>query len=265
MKDSEEKRKYPRVELILKITYTSTKDFVADYTSNASGGGVFIATGKSFQIGEDLSFSISFPGILSPIECHGVVRWQRAAEEATADKPAGIGVAFSFDSEEQAAEVQDLVDQLSAPPAPEEAPVEAGEEPAKPFRVLLVEDNRVVREMVRFALQKFHHARHARKRNLELEEAEDGNEAWNLVQQKTFDLAVVDMYMPVMDGAELILRIRQDAISPNMPIVAISTGDEDTQKAAHTAGADFFLPKPVKLNQLFESLHRLLGLGPKKA
>jgi uncharacterized protein (TIGR02266 family) len=261
MTDHSEKRQHPRIELILKVTYDRSEDFLDDYASNASGGGIFIATVKPFQVGEVLTFSISFPGLLSPIWCRGEVRWRRPPSQAHEDKPTGIGVALIFESDEEAGRFSDLIDRLSQDVQELPADEETGESAAA-FRVLLVEDNQVVRNMVRYAIQKFHRSRYRGRRTLEVEEAENGMDAWTLVQGKPFDLAIIDMYMPVMDGPELILRIRQSDQSPHVPIIAISSGGEEAQKAAHTAGADFFLDKPVMLAQLFQSMHRLLGLDP---
>jgi type IV pilus assembly protein PilZ len=260
MKNVEEKRKHPRIELILKVEYESAEDFLADYASNASGGGIFIATNKSFKIGEAVAFSISFPRLLSPISCRGVVRWQRQPEQATEEKPAGIGIEFTFESEEEARRIRDLVDKLGRP-LPEPA-----EEPRGVFRVLLAEDNQMVREMIRYGLKKFHGIRFAGQRELLVVEADDGKQAWDLLQKEPCDLAITDLNMPIMGGEQLIQLIREsdDQKTRIMPVIAISAGTEEAHKAAYLAGADLFLGKPIMLVQLFSSLQRLLGMQSEK-
>ena len=94
MTEFEKERKFPRVELILKITYPAKEDFVADYAANASQGGLFIVTNKPFEIGEEVTFSLSFPGLLHALQCRGQVRWRLSPEEAGENQRAGIGVAF---------------------------------------------------------------------------------------------------------------------------------------------------------------------------
>lgn len=257
MTEPHEKRKHPRVELLLKITYDRAEDFLSDYTSNASTGGVFIATDKPFQIGEQIIFDISFPGLVQPIHCRGIVRWRRQPEDADEANPAGIGVAFQFDSPAQMESIRRL---LEGNAASGERLVHETDSDQPAFKVLLVEDNKIVRDMVRFAVQKFHRARFAKQRTLEVIEAANGQEGWECIQQQAFSIAIIDMYMPVMDGAELIQRIRRGEHAPHMPVIVISAGGDDARRAAYQAGADFFLGKPVMLAQLFQSLRRLLGI-----
>ena len=261
MNEMEEKRRHPRIELILKVEYESAEDFLADYASNASGSGIFIATNKPFKNGENVAFNISFPRLLSPIACRGVVRWRRTPEQATEEKPAGIGIEFIFESEEQAQQFRDLVDKLGKP-LPEPEPTE---KPQGEFRVLLVEDNKVVREMIRYALKKFHGIRFAGQRELVVVEAVDGKQAWDLLQKETCDLAITDLNMPVMGGEQLIRLIRENDATRIMPVIAISAGTEEAQRAAYVAGADLFLGKPIMLVQLFSSLQRLLGMEHEKS
>jgi type IV pilus assembly protein PilZ len=260
MNDMEEKRRHPRIELILKVEYESAEDFLADYASNASGGGIFIATKKPFKIGETVAFSISFPRLLSPISCRGKVRWCRTPQQATEEKPTGIGIEFLFESEEESRRIHDLVDKLGKP-LPEPA---LAEEPEGVFRVLLAEDNKVVREMIRYALRKFHGIRFAGQRELRVVEAVDGKQAWDLLQKEPCDLAITDLNMPVMGGEQLIRLIRENEKTRIMPVIAISAGTEEAQRAAYVAGADLFLGKPIMLVQLFSSLQRLLGIAHEK-
>ena len=253
MNDGKSKRKHARIEIILKVEYDSSEGFLADYAKNASDGGIFIATNRNFSVGDKLSFDISFPGLLKPIRCHGEVRWQRPPVRATEDKPAGIGVAFEFKSEEQKRQIEELVKQLN-----QDAPEEAGEEP--PFRVLVAEDNPLVREMLRFGVRKFHGTGPASRRELEVIEAENGREAWEQISGGVADLAIIDYYMPIMNGAQLIRKIRETETLQSLPVIVVSVGGEEARQDSYAAGADLFLDKPVLLGQLFSSLRRLLGL-----
>jgi uncharacterized protein (TIGR02266 family) len=260
MSGPEDKRKHKRIDIIFKVDYESGEDFLADHASNASGGGLFIATCKPFEVGDQLSFSISLPGLLDPLLCRGEVRWRRSPETASPDDPAGIGVRFLFETEEEASRIQGLMERLSAESgepgaAPEAAPG------LRPFRVLLAEDNRVVRDMFLFAVQKFHGVKMAGQRELEVVEAENGKEALDQLQNERFDLLIIDYYMPVLDGMQVIRRVREGGIAlSGLPIIVISAGGEEAQQAAYQAGADFFLNKPVMLTQLFSTLQRLLSL-----
>ncbi len=251
MADFEERRIEPRIELVLKVEYAAPRDFFADYIQDMSGGGVFIATRKPFTVGEQLIFDISFPGLLSAIRCRGEVRWRREPAAATEKEPPGIGVAFIFASEREALEMRRLIDRLTAEPQASES-----------FRVLLAEDNSTIREMFRFAVMKFHRGSPSRERKLEVVETENGRQAWDRIRAESFDMAIIDFYMPVMDGGKLIEKIRKDANLRSLPVIVVSAGGKDACRAAYSAGADLYLEKPVLLNQLFKSMGLLLGLKP---
>ena len=252
----DERRTHSRTELILKIDYPTAGDFLADYTHDMSDSGVFVATSKSFEIGEKLTFDISFPGLLEPIRARGEVRWRRTEKEETDEEPAGIGITFIFSSEEEAAEWKRLLERIENPPSPSAA---AGE-PAPPFRVLLADDSSTVREMFRYAVQKFHRGRLKGQRLLDLVEAEDGNAAWERLQEASFDMAIIDYYMPVMDGAELIRLIRKEKKHKSLAVIVVSQGSEEVCEEVYSAGADLFIKKPVLLNQLLRSLEMVMDL-----
>lgn len=271
MSDELNKRKHPRVSVILKVEYETARDFLADYTSNASDTGLFIATENPFEVGDLLEFSISFPGLLAPIRCRAEVRWRRAADQAADERMAGIGVSFLFDSAEQRNRIKELIMQLnrsgtpSPIPTPAQAPSQTQEQARAPFRALLAEDNPLVREMLRFALRKFHSKECRQEGLLEIIEVENGQMGWEKLIERDFDLAIVDYFMPVMDGGQLIRKIRESKSVSHLPIIAVSVGGEETRRAAYEAGADLFLDKPLMLARLIESLQRLLRVQIKES
>jgi len=252
-----ENRRHPRLEIVLKVEYDSPQDFLADYTANVSGGGLFIATTRPFQVGEKLSFDISFPGLLDPIHCYGEVRWIRGTEKASDNEPAGIGVAFIYESAEQEQKIRQLIEQLSQPDA---AP--SGESTDKQeivFRVMLAEDNPLVLEMIRFGLRRYHRSQATGCQQLQVIEASNGQEAWELIQGTTIDLAIVDFYMPVMDGGHLVRKLREQPAYRNLPVIVVSVGGDEARREAYQAGADLYLDKPILFDKLFASLRQLLN------
>ena len=266
MAGQRDNRKHPRVELILKVEYPSREDFLADYTGNASESGLFIATNKPFERDEELTFDISFPGLLDPIRCKAVVQWQRGEANSDDSQPAGIGVAFAFDSEEQARHIRRLVGQLNEAAERAAASPDGGrdsepdEKKTAAFRVIVVEDNHLVREMLRFAVKKFHKTELGGKRGLEVLEAENGQVAWEQMRVSHFDMAIIDFFMPVMNGQQLINHIRSDESLKGMPVIVVSVGGDEVRKTVYAEGADLFLDKPVVFHQLFESMQKLLNL-----
>ncbi len=120
-------------------------------------------------------------------------------------------------------------------------------------RILIVEDSPTMRQLLVFALKRLPGA--------ELVEARDGMDGLRKVTSDHFDLALVDINMPVMDGLKLIHLIRDEESLAGMPIVVItSEGAEQDRARALALGADEFLTKPVQVNQVLAVARSLLKL-----
>ena len=257
MTSGEDLRRHPRVDIILKVAYPSSKAFLTDYSNNASFSGLFIATEKTFELGQEMSIELSFPGLLEPLSCDTVVRWIRKPEVADLENPPGVGVEFLFRDQEQAGKIKELLDRLARSGEPE------AKEPSEPspFRVLLVEDNPLIRQMLTFAVRKFHKKNVSSGRILELLEAENGRVACEMLADLHFDLAIVDYFMPVMDGANLLRWIRKHEKHSHLPVIMVSTGGEEVRREVEEAGADMFIDKPLMLNKLLATMQQLLEKG----
>ena len=120
-------------------------------------------------------------------------------------------------------------------------------------RVLVVEDSPAMRQLIRFALNKVE--------GLEVLEANDGVDGLSKLTGKKFDLLVVDINMPIMDGLKLIDMVRKNEEHKGVPILIITTesADEDRQRAM-ALGVDEYLTKPVQSQQIVESAKKLLGM-----
>lgn len=97
-------------------------------------------------------------------------------------------------------------------------------------------------------------------------EARDGHEAVALFHDDDFDLILMDMHMPGMDGLQATQIIRQHERQhqqPRMPIIALTASvmTEDRQRAA-AAGMDGFAVKPLDVEQLFGEICRIFSLHP---
>lgn len=120
-------------------------------------------------------------------------------------------------------------------------------------RVLIVEDSPTMRQLLAFALR--------RLKNVEVVEARDGMDGLRKVTSDHFDLALIDINMPVMDGLKLISLIRRDDAYQDMPICVITTeGAREDRERALALGADEYLVKPVQSGRVITVARGLLKL-----
>lgn len=258
-------RTSPRIPALLRVDYPNLSNFMADYSENISKTGLFIATENKHQLGDVVEFQISFPGLLEPLPLRGKVRWVRPA---SGPERAGIGVELLFEGDQVKSTIARLaagaeaeaLRQAPTHAAPPAAAVAATRQHERIFRILLAEDNPHVREMFSYGMKKLTRMELEDKIRLEVIECVDGHDAWDHLTQSQFDLIILDIYMPVLDGRELIKRVRASAQHKWIPIVAVSAGGPDARADALNMGADIFLHKPVKLNDILFTVKTLLRL-----
>ncbi|MFZ5425400.1 MAG: response regulator, partial [Thermodesulfobacteriota bacterium] len=120
---------------------------------------------------------------------------------------------------------------------------------AKPLNILLAEDNPVNQIYMRELLGRMNH---------KVTTAVNGADALRKLSGEKFDLVLMDVLMPEMDGLEALRRIRGgEAGDPNIPVVALTAhslrGDRENLLAA---GMDGYISKPVDINNLWVMLNR---------
>ena len=91
--------------------------------------------------------------------------------------------------------------------------------------------------------------------------AANGEEAYEYIDQGTkFDIVITDMNMPIMDGIELVSKIRNTPGCSNLPIIMVTTESEASQqKLATKSGVSAFVTKPFKPDVLKATIKKLLG------
>ncbi len=131
--------------------------------------------------------------------------------------------------------------------------------PCRPLRVLVVEDHPLNQRLIMILLQKKGHWGHL---------AANGKEALAVLEQETFDLVLMDVQMPEMNGFDATARIRQreQGTGRHVPIIAMTahamTGDRERCLGA---GMDGYVAKPIRPEELFGVMADLAGPAPKEA
>lgn len=112
-------------------------------------------------------------------------------------------------------------------------------------RVLVAEDNPINQKIVRIMLQ---------KAGCEVLAVDDGNKAVEAIQTTPFDLVLMDLHMPQLDGLQATKRIRSlDSHIREVPIVALTASAfTDDRDRCLAAGMNDFITKPIKLDYLLE-------------
>lgn len=243
-----EKRAHPRFPLILAVDYPGAASTVRDYTENLSAGGLFIRTEREFEVGERLSLLISFPELLEPADLEvEVVRMRPGGASQTP----GVAVWIPPDRVED----RRRLERLSVAAAAQAESTRPG------YRVLLVEDNSLVAAMYASALRRL--AATEGVGGLAVDVAVDGNEAFaRLHAQPPIDLIITDVYMPVMSGFALIEKVRAEPRLRHLPIIVISSAGDEERERVSRLGANFFLQKPVKYQDIVATVRTLLRAGP---
>jgi CheY-like chemotaxis protein len=117
-------------------------------------------------------------------------------------------------------------------------------------KILLVEDNEMNRDMLSRRLQ---------RRGYEVIMAEDGGKGVEMALAQLPDLILMDMSLPVLDGWEATRRLKTEAATQAIPLIALTahamSGDRDK---ALEAGCDDYDTKPVELTRLVEKIEALL-------
>ncbi len=118
-------------------------------------------------------------------------------------------------------------------------------------KILLVEDNYRNRNML---------SRRLERRNYEVVIALDGESGLALAASEAPDLILMDMSLPILDGWEATRRLKADAATQHIPVIALTAHamSSDRDKALE-AGCDDYDTKPIELLRLLGKMEALLG------
>ena len=125
------------------------------------------------------------------------------------------------------------------------------------IKILIVEDEELLRDILALVL---------RDEGYNVDIATNGAEAWELISQNHYDLLATDLFMPIMNGFDLILKTQ--ATYPSIKIMLISGGGKEVdaesgqkiiQYQNRTAEVDIFLKKPYSIDLLLSYIEKVLA------
>lgn len=122
-----------------------------------------------------------------------------------------------------------------------------------PKRVLLADDDPFILELYKTALEGHHY---------QIDTAHDGKEALSAATKKPYDLVIMDIVMPNMNGIESIRAIRKK--HPDMPIIVISSFHDQFADVLAKLNVQCILIKPVMITQMIQSVQEVIQAGEKK-
>ena len=122
-------------------------------------------------------------------------------------------------------------------------------DPRSPFRILVVEDEPVIRELVRSMLD---------DGPVEVETAGNGADGLRLARGSRFDLVLLDVVLPGMDGLTVCRMLKADPATSAVPLYMLTAKTRRSDlEAALAAGANGYIHKPFRGSELMELVERL--------
>lgn len=115
------------------------------------------------------------------------------------------------------------------------------------MKLLIVDDNPINQKFLFYSLKKYY----------EIDIADNGFEAVKILDEQNFDVVLMDLSMPVMDGAEATLLIRESINFRNkhIPIIFVTTNDFEHERVrCMKNGGDDYLIKPIDVDELLKTI-----------
>src|SRR6187402_3091172 len=120
------------------------------------------------------------------------------------------------------------------------------------MRILVVEDEPIAATLLAKGLREHAYA---------VDVANDGRAAWEQATVNDYDLLIVDVLLPGLNGLELCGRLRADGVTAPI-LILTARGEPDQRVQGLDAGADDYLPKPYHFPELVARVRALLRRGP---
>lgn len=117
-------------------------------------------------------------------------------------------------------------------------------------QILIVEDDENIRQLLKMTLENFQYS---------LIDFENGQDAYDYLQDHTVDLAILDLMLPGMNGYDILQYIRSSSRLKHLPVIILSAKDKEWDKIKGLdLGADDYLTKPFSVLELAARIRSLL-------
>lgn len=119
-------------------------------------------------------------------------------------------------------------------------------------KILIVEDDQHIRKLLHILI---------RRDDINIDEAVEGNEALDKLQNNTYDLVILDIMMPNVDGFSILKQMRENAATSTLPVIIVTakTEDKDLMKG-YSMGANYYITKPFEPQDLIHSIELILKI-----
>jgi PAS domain S-box-containing protein len=167
--------------------------------------------------------------------------------DIVAESTEGKGSVFRFTFK-----VQEAAPALNAQPSQSAKAEPARRTGLRGVRVLLTDDNAINRQVIKLFLA---------PQGCDMTEATNGKEALDKIASGDFDVVLLDIHMPVMDGKEAIQRIRANPKWASLPVIALTADAMSGDRERYLSlGMTDYVSKPVDQRELLAKLHSVLKL-----
>lgn len=138
-----------------------------------------------------------------------------------------------------------LIQQLQASHASHKGSSESGQQ-----TILIVDDDDHIRELLKQELN---------EAGYQVQEARDGREALDQIQEEQPDLIILDILMPEVNGFDVATTLKGDPLTMGIPIIVLSIVEDEDR--GYRLGIDRYLTKPIQSSVVLEEIERLLAQG----
>jgi len=117
--------------------------------------------------------------------------------------------------------------------------------------ILVIEDDEIMLKAIKNILN---------KEGFNVITAKDGKEAFEMMDNATYDIVITDLMLPHTSGLEVVSRLRNHDSTKNVGIIVVSSvGNEETITEAFQLGADDYLKKPIMATELLIRIRKLIS------